>query len=50
MREIIYIWVPSGFGKNTYTRKYFEQYAQKFKNRRIYLFPSLPSDQSLDNI
>ena len=49
-REILYITGPSGSGKSTYTRKYLEQYAKKFKSRPIYLFSSLPSDESLDKI
>jgi len=49
-REILYITGPSGSGKSTYTRKYLEQYVKKFKNRPIYLFSSLPSDESLDKI
>ena len=48
MREILYITDPSGSGKSTYTRKYLEQYVQKFKSRPIYLFFNLPSDESLD--
>jgi len=47
-REILYITGPSGSGKSTYTRKYLEQYKKKYKNRPIYLFSSLPSDESLD--
>ena len=49
-REILYITGPSGSGKSTYTRKYLEQYKKKYKNREIYLFSSLPSDESLDKI
>jgi len=49
-REILYITGPSGSGKSTYTRKYLEQYKKKFKNRPIYLFSSLPSDESLDKV
>ena len=49
-REILYITGPSGSGKSTYTRKYLEQYVKKFKSRPIYLFSSLPSDESLDKI
>jgi len=49
-REILYITGPSGSGKSTYTRKYLEQYKKKYKNRPIYLFSSLPSDESLDKI
>jgi energy-coupling factor transporter ATP-binding protein EcfA2 len=49
-REILYISGPSGSGKSTYTRKYLEQYKKKYKNRPIYLFSSLPSDDSLDKI
>ena len=49
-REILYITGPSGSGKSTYTRKYLEQYKKKYKNRAIYLFSSLPSDESLDKV
>ena len=49
-REILYITGPSGSGKSTYTRKYLEQYKKKYKNRPIYLFSSLPSDESLDKV
>jgi energy-coupling factor transporter ATP-binding protein EcfA2 len=49
-REILYITGPSGSGKSTYTRKYLEQYKKKFKSRPIYLFSSLPSDESLDKV
>ena len=49
-REILYITGPSGSGKSTYTRKYLEQYKKKYKNREIYLFSSLPSDESLDKV
>ena len=48
--EYLAIMGPSGSGKSTYTRKYLEQYKKKFKNRPIYLFSSLPSDDSLDKI
>ena len=49
-REILYITGPSGSGKSTYTRKFLEQYKKKHKDRPIYLFSSLPSDESLDKI
>ena len=49
-REILYITGPSGSGKSTCTRKYLEQYVEKFKGRPIYLFSSPPSDESLDKI
>ena len=49
-REILYITGPSGSGKSTYTRKYLEQHKKKYKNRPIYLFSSLPSDDSLDKV
>ncbi|MFM7989547.1 MAG: AAA family ATPase, partial [Candidatus Fonsibacter sp.] len=48
--EILYITGPSGSGKSTHTRKYLEQYVKQFKGRPIYLFSSLPSDESLDKI
>ena len=49
-REILYITGPSGSGKSTYTRKFLEQFMKKHKDRPIYLFSSLPSDESLDKI
>ena len=49
-RSILYITGPSGSGKSTYTRKYLEQYRKKYKQHPIYLFSSLPSDESLDKI
>ena len=49
-REILYITGPSGSGTSTYARKYLEQHKKKYKNRDIYLFSSLPSDESLDKI
>ena len=49
-KEILYTTGPSGSGKSTYTRKYLEQYKKKYKNRPIYLFSSLPSDDSLDKV
>jgi Cdc6-like AAA superfamily ATPase len=49
-REILYITGPSGSGKSTYTRKFLEQYKKKHKDRPIYLFSSLPEDESLDKI
>ena len=49
-KEILYITGPSGSGKSTYTRKYLEQHKKKYKTRDIYLFSSLPSDESLDKI
>ena len=49
-REILYITGPSGSGKSTYTRKFLEQYTKKHKEHPVYLFSSLPSDESLDKI
>jgi len=49
-REILYITGPSGSGKSTFVRKYLEQYKKTFKDREIYLFSSLPDDESLDDI
>jgi Cdc6-like AAA superfamily ATPase len=49
-REILYITGPSGSGKSTFVRKYLEQYKKTFKDRNIYLFSSLPNDESLDDI
>ena len=45
-REII----SSGSGKSTYTRKYLEQYKKKNKDKPIYMFSSLPEDESLDAV
>jgi len=47
-REIIYMTGPSGSGKSTYTRKYLEQWKKKNKDKEIYMFSSLPEDESLD--
>ena len=49
-REILYITGPSGSGKSTYTRKFLEQYRKKHRDHPIYLFSSLPEDESLDKI
>ena len=49
-RDIIYITGPSGSGKSTYVRKYLEQYKKKNKDKPIYMFSSLPDDESLDSI
>ena len=49
-REILYITGPSGSGKSTFTRKYIEQYKNKFKDNPVNLFSSLPDDESLDEI
>lgn len=49
-REILYITGPSGSGKSTFVRKYLEQYKKTYKDREIYLFSSLPDDESLDDI
>ena len=40
---------PSGSGKSTYTRKYLEQW-KKTKDKEVYMFSSLPEDESLDAI
>ena len=49
-REISYITGPSGSGKSAYTRKYLEQWRKKNKDKEIYMFSSLPEDDSLDEI
>ena len=49
-REIIYMTGPSGSGKSTYTRKYLEQWKKKNKDKDIYMFSSLPEDESLDEV
>ena len=37
---------PSGSGKSTYTKKYLEQWKKKNKDKEIYMFSSLPEDES----
>ena len=51
-REILYMTGPSGSGKSTYTRKYLEQWKKKNKDKEIYIymFSSLPEDESLDDV
>ena len=49
-RSILYITGPSGSGKSTYTRKYLQEHLKKYKDQPIYLFSSLPKDESLDAI
>ena len=49
-REIVYMTGPSGSGKSTYTRKYLEQWKKKNKDKEIYMFSSLPEDESLDDV
>ena len=49
-REILYITGPSGSGKSTFSRKYLEQYKKTFKDNEVYLFSSLPDDESLDEL
>ena len=49
-REILYMTGPSGSGKSTYTRKYLEQWKKKNKDKEIYMFSSLPEDESLDDV
>ena len=49
-RQIIYMTGPSGSGKSTYTRKYLEQWKKNNKDKDIYMFSSLPDDESLDEV
>jgi energy-coupling factor transporter ATP-binding protein EcfA2 len=49
-REIIYCTGCSGSGKSTYCRKYLEQYKKTYKDNDIYLFSSLPHDESIDSV
>ena len=50
-REIVYMTGPSGSGKSTYIRKYLEQWKKKKnKDKEIYMFSSLPEDESLDDV
>ena len=49
-RQILYITGPSGSGKSTFARKYLEEYKKQFKDNPIYLFSSLPDDESLDDV
>ena len=49
-REIIYCTGCSGSGKSTFCRKYLEQYKKVYKDNDIYLFSSLPRDESIDSV
>ena len=49
-RSILYITGPSGSGKSYYTRNYILQYKKLFPKNNIYIFSSLESDETLDNI
>ena len=50
-REMVYMTGPSGTGKSTYNRKYLEQWKKKKnKDKEIYMFSSLPEDESLDDV
>jgi Cdc6-like AAA superfamily ATPase len=49
-REILYITGCSGSGKSTYTRKFIEELRKVKKDIPIYLFSSLPDDESLDSV
>ena len=49
-RHILYITGPSGSGKSTFARKYLEEYKKAFKDNPIYLFSSLPDDESLGSV
>ena len=49
-REILYITGCSGSGKSTYTRKFIEEMRKVKKDIPVYLFSSLPDDESLDSI
>ena len=49
-RDKLYITGPSGSGKSTFVRKYLEPYKKVYKDNPIYLFSSLPDDESLDDI
>ena len=44
--ETIYMTGPSGSGKSTYTRKYLEQWRKENKGKEMYMFSSLPEDES----
>ena len=41
---------PSGSGKSTCTRTNLEQWKKKNKDKEIYMFSSLPEDESLDDV
>ena len=49
-RSILYITGPSGSGKSYYTRNYILEYKKLFSKNNIYIFSSLDSDQTLDQI
>ena len=49
-RDILYITGCSGSGKSTHTRKFIEELRKGKKDIPIYLFSSLPDDESLDSV
>jgi len=49
-RHLLHTTGPSGSGKSTFARKYLEEYKKVFKDNPVYLFSSLPDDESLDDI
>ena len=49
-RQILYICGASGSGKSYFAKQYCEEYTKLNKKNPIYLFSSLPSDESVDCI
>ena len=49
-REILYICGASGSGKSFFAKQYCEEYTKAHKKNPIYLFSSLPEDESVDSI
>lgn len=49
-RQILYITGASGSGKSTYCVSFLKEYKKKFKDHPIYVFSSLDSDETLDQI
>ena len=49
-REIMYITGASGSGKSHYIAQYVREYQKLYKNNEIYLYSSLPSDETIDVI
>ncbi len=49
-REIIYIFGPSGSGKSHYTKKYADEYVEKYPNNKIFMFSRIPFDETLNGL
>ena len=49
-RQILYICGASGSGKSFFAKQYCDEYTRHYKKNPIYLFSSLPADDSVDCI